>query len=188
MGKERSIEPIFKSKFLHFRWVVYLLISTATFFIISDKIETSIPRDGWFDDYGQDNLCLSAFISLIIIVVVLWIFESCFRVKERGRHRRRMECSDLYGFSLFFSILLSVVAPFALLFGGVGGGLMPVLGLFAFLAFIFLFTAIELSLYQFIPDSGWETVGYVAAALFVPPVAVAVISTILWLLGKLMAF
>jgi len=187
MEEERNIKLRFKSKLLWLRWVAYILIPMATLFIIADNIETSISRNGLFDEYGQDNLCLCAFITLIIIATVLWIFETCFRVKERGRHRRRMECSDLCGLSLFFSVLLSVVAPFALLFGGVTG-LMPFLLVFAFFAFIFLFAAIELSLYQFIPDSGWETVGYVAAALFVPPVAVAVISTVLWLLGKLMAF
>lgn len=170
------------------RWLIYFLVSIITFFFITNNVESSITRYGWFDDYGQMCLYLSTFMSAVIILGVLWILRPFYRVKERGRHRRRMECSDLYGFSLFFSILLSVVAPFALLFGGVGGGLMPVLGLFAFLAFIFLFTAIELSLYQFIPDSGWEAVGYVAAALFVPPVAVALISTVLWFLGKLMAF
>ncbi len=170
------------------RWLIYFLISIITFFFITNEVESSDARHGWFDKYGQMCLCLSVFMSLVIILVTAWILRPFYRIKERGRHRRRMECSDLYGFSLFFSILLSVIAPFALLFGGVSGGLMPVLGLFAFLAFIFLFTAIELSLYQFIPESGWETVGYVAAALFVPPVAVALISTVLWLLGKLMAF
>ena len=170
------------------RWLIYFLISIITFLFITNNVESSVVRCGWFDDYGQMCLYLSTFMSAVIILGVLWMLRPFYRVKERGRYRRRMECSDLYGFSLFFSILLSVVAPFALLFGGVGGGLILVFGLFAFLAFIFLFTAIELSLYQFIPDSGWETVGYVAAALFVPPVAVAVISTVLWLLGKLMAF
>lgn len=162
------------------RWLVYFVVSTICLFLIASNIKVDISRDGLFDEYGSQCLGISIVATFIIIVGALAMPQLLSRTKGNGRNKRRMECSSLYGFALFFSAVLSIAGSFGLLFGG-AAGLMPFLFVFAIAAFFFIYSSIELALAQFIPGSGWETVFFTSLAVFGPALVVGVFDVCIWL-------
>lgn len=173
------------------RWLVYFLISWASLYLVFLGANSFTSSD-FVCERMKDKLWVVSIVMTAIIVLGARMMSLPFTEHPGdARRRTRDKCSQLCGIAVVLSIFLSLGFPVGGIYGGMESFLV-VLGIFLMVVFLVLFSAIELVIakHKYENNRGWEwdIVEKIALALFVPPLAVALISTILWLLGKLMAF
>lgn len=139
--------------------------------------------DSWFDTNGP-TLFLADMVVAIILVAIIAIFSNHLKsFKHKGSWEKRNEyTADLAGWSLFISIVFSIIVSLMLAFSGFKTMLCGV-SAFAPLFLALLFASTELALSQYTMKEQWQQpIILTSLGIICPIVIVAAIDTCIWLL------
>lgn len=185
------MNPDAHPKMWKWRWLAYFLIPWTFLYLVFLGANSYTSSD-FVRESMEEILWIVSFVMTAIIVCGARIMSLPFTEHPGdARRRTRDKCSQLCGIALVLSIFLSLGFPVGGIYGGMESFLM-VLGIFLIIVFLALFSAIELVIakHKYENNRGWEwdIVETIALALFAPPLVVAVIAFLLWVLSRMTAF
>lgn len=168
---------------LRWRWVFYFLWIFGCFNFLMPWGDYGRFYDSWTESNIPYMLIVVALISIALTFIIAIGTGKMKQPKNRGNWRQRTENeADVVGMTWFISIAFSILCAFGVLFWNMP--VIAVLGIEGVLVGGFGATSFELALFQYtMKEQWWLPVFRTALALFVPPLAVAVIVLFFWVLS-----